>query len=150
MAAILRLGYLRFGARFTDLHHRTAPAGYQAYTLRGKMGTMRFVRGYAGFLTVGGREMIFAIMANDARNRALADADGSGLPSKAWMRKARQFEHLVLSEWVKDHWPTGPAQAVAMAEPVTVQVVQAPAQPIRYAAVPAPAPTLVRATSLVE
>jgi D-alanyl-D-alanine carboxypeptidase/D-alanyl-D-alanine-endopeptidase (penicillin-binding protein 4) len=152
MASILRLGYLRFGTRFTDLHHKTAPAGYQAYTLRGKMGTMRFVRGYAGFLTVGGREMIFAIMANDASGRALADAGRSGLPSKAWMRKARQFEHLVLSEWVADHWPSGPARNVAMAEPITVQVVQTPVQPTLIAAIPSPitAPRMVRTMQPIE
>lgn len=151
MAAILRLGYLRFGTRFTDLHRNNDPAGYQAFTLRGKMGTMRFVRGYAGFLTVGGREMIFAIMANDARNRALADADRSSLPSKHWMGTARRFEHLVLSEWVADQWPAGTAVAVAAAAPITVPVVQAQPMPTLFAAAPVTGvPGFVRATSLVE
>ena len=121
IASILRLGYQRFGSTFTNLHKPNQPGGYQAYSLRGKFGTMQFVRGYGGFLTVGGKEMIFAIMTNDRRRRALADAGQTGLPSHAWMRKARKLEQAVLGEWITALWSGDSAD--------TVQVASAPIAP---------------------
>ncbi len=124
IAHILRHGYLRFGRTFSDLHYENKPGGYQAYDLRGKFGTLKFVRGYGGFLTVGGREMIFAIMSDDRRQRDRVDSGVGGLNSRGWMRKARQLEQSVLSEWVVDYWNGTPAETyVAGAEPdVTLPV----------------------------
>ena len=119
IASILRLGYQTFGETFTQLHAKRPAAGYQAFTVRGKSGTLRFVRGYSGFLTIGGREMIFAIMSNDERRRAMADAGVDGLGSGSWMRKARRLELAILSDWVEDFWPGQDTAPVAYAE-VTV------------------------------
>ena len=105
IAAILRQGYLRFGDDFVQLHRNASPRGGSAFKLRAKAGSMRFVRGYGGFLRVGGREMVFAIMANDDLHRAMADAGATGLNSKSWMRKAQQLEKALLSDWIADYWP---------------------------------------------
>ena len=129
IAAILRLGYRKFGKAFTDLHKQTAPAGYQAYTLRGKFGTMRFVRGYGGFLTVGGRDMVFAIMANDNDRRKRADAGASGLHSRAWMKKARRLEQAILSEWITEHWSRTPLQYAAAEKTAQMPVSATPTTP---------------------
>jgi len=123
IASILQLGYQRFGSTFTDLHKQNQPGGFQAYSLRGKFGTMRFVRGYGGFLTVGGREMIFTIMTNDRRRRALADAGKTGLRSHAWMRKARKLEQDVLSQWIAGIWSgNAPATRLVAAAPIVEPV----------------------------
>lgn len=131
IAAILRLGYQKFGKTFVDLHKRTAPGGYQAFDLHGKIGTMRFVRGYGGYLTIDGRDMVFAIMANDSRRRSLADAGQTGMRSQGWMTKARHLERDVLSEWVADHWShTGSLYAEAVAAPAPVE--PAPVQSMAF------------------
>lgn len=166
IASILRLGYQRFGSTFTDMHKLSLPAGYRAFSMRGKFGTMRFVRGYAGFLTIGGRQMVFAIMTNDGHRRALADAGRTGLPSHVWMNRARRLEQSILSEWISDHWqpaPSGTVQ-VAAATPVTPSIstahyVPTSAQPlVRESALTTlamstttiPAARFVRATSPVD
>jgi len=116
IAAILRLGYLRFGRTFTDMHSKNQPGGFQAYKLRGKFGTMKFVRGYGGFLTVSGREMIFAIMSDDRDQRARADTGEAGLRSAAWMHKARGLEQSILSEWIVDFWQARTPEPVLVAD----------------------------------
>ena len=133
IASILRLGYQRFGRNFSDLHSANQPVGFQAYTLRGKFGTMRFVRGYAGFLTVGNKEMVFAIMANDRRRRALADAGTTGLSSQSWMNAARKLEQKVLGDWITGLWPSD--------RPATILTASAPA------AIPAEAPVFENAVN---
>lgn len=105
IAAILREGYRRFGDSFVRLHRETSRRGGGAYEIRAKVGSMRFVRGFGGFLKLGGRDMIFAIMANDDNRRAAADAGAVGLGSKPWMRKARELERALLSDWIADYWP---------------------------------------------
>ncbi len=106
MAAILRLGYQRFGKTFTDMHSENRPGGFQAYSLRGKFGALKFVRGYGGFLTINGRELIFAIMSDNRRNRARVDAGETGLNSNAWMEDAHRQEQSVLGEWLVDLYNT--------------------------------------------
>ena len=130
MASIVRLGYQKFGQRFRSLHAEHNAGGYQAFDMRGKTGSMRFVRGYSGFLSIGGRDMIFAIMSNDAKRRALADAGVDDLDSRAWMRKARKLELAVLGDWIEDHWPTSQdtqmvAEQVPTPSPVTSTASQA-------------------------
>ena len=111
IASILRLGYQTQGETFRSMHAEHTAGGYQAFAMRGKTGTMRFVRGYGGFLSIGGRDMIFAIMANDSKRRATADAGIEDLGSRAWMRKARKLELAILADWIEDHWmnPNGMA-----------------------------------------
>jgi hypothetical protein len=88
---------------------------------------MRFVRGYGGFLTVGGRDMVFAIMTNDTRRRKLADAGTTGLRSTAWMNKARRLEQSILTDWVADHWsgdaPQYAEAAIITPDPMPIGVV---------------------------
>ena len=66
---------------------------------------MRFVRGLGGFIRVGGRDLIFAIMSNDDRRRSAADAGRGGLGSAGWMRKARGLEQALLGDWLSAYWP---------------------------------------------
>jgi len=119
MASILRLGFETFGETFRSLHAEHVTGGFQAFAVRGKTGKMRFVRGYSGFLSIGGRDLIFVIMSNDRKQRRQADAGAKGLGSKAWMRKAQRLELAVLGDFIANHWPTGADVLVADAKEAT-------------------------------
>lgn len=105
MAAILRYGYQTLGSSFVDLYRDESKGASSLYSIRAKIGTMRFVRGLGGFLNVGGRDMIFTIMSNDDKRRAAADAGRSRLGSAPWMHKARKLEQALLSDWLAAYWP---------------------------------------------
>lgn len=132
IASILHLGKQRFGEMFRALYPEHATSGFQAFEMRGKIGLLRFVRGYAGFLSIGGRDLIFAIMANDIKQRAQADAGVRGLQSEAWMAQALKLELAILGDWIAEYWPTA-RDTSARAERST--------QPILVAPIPTPKPT---------
>ena len=64
---------------------------------------MSYVRGLGGVISLGGRDMVFAIMAMDP-SRSTGNA-------KAWMGKARRLEQALMSDWLQKFWPA--AQQVA-------------------------------------
>ena len=132
IASILRLGHQRFGEKFRALHAEHSTSGFQAFEMRGKIGAMRFVRGYGGFLSIGGRDLIFAIMANDMKQRARADAGIKGLQSEAWMAQALERELAILGDWIADYWPTGQETSVKP---------ERSTQPILNSYIPKPKPT---------
>jgi len=170
MASILRLGHEKFGETFRSLHAPHKAGGYQAFAMRGKTGSMRFVRGYGGFLSIGGRDLIFTIMSADPTRRALADAGTEGLRSGAWMRKARKLELAVLADWIEEYWSVSPQTLVPSTDPIenapavtkvaqstpTYTVSMAPIADDLYAAAEVKQPTqanlatFVRATRPVE
>lgn len=104
MAEILRLGYQRFGEAFVNLHRDDSPNGGNTFSIHAKIGSMRFVRGYGGFLQVGGRTLIFTIMSNDDHRRAAADAGQTHLGGRHWMHEARKLERDLLSSWIEAVW----------------------------------------------
>ena len=100
MASFTRYGYKRHGQLFKGIHEaqsQGSSAGVN-YSVATKIGTLSYVRGLTGFITLDGREMIFAIMANDPARR-LRNARG-------WMGKARRLEQALLSDWLQNFWPT--------------------------------------------
>lgn len=97
MAEIARFGHRRFGSTFTNafaIRAMTGRSGGVGYDVRSKIGTMSYVRGLAGIMNVGGRDMAFAIMAMDPARRA-------GNP-ETWMSKARKLERALMSDWIQD------------------------------------------------
>ena len=100
MAAFTQYGYEQYGQAFKQIHESQtvgSSAGVD-YAIVTKFGTMRYVRGLTGIITLGGRDMVFAIMSSDPA-RSLGN-------SKAWMDKARRLEQAVTSDWLQNNWPT--------------------------------------------
>jgi len=99
MAALVRHGYQRHGQDFIRVYEEqsTGSAGGVDYAIRAKIGTISYVRGLGGIITLGGRDMVFAIMAMDPA-RSIRNA-------KAWMGKARRLEQALMSDWLQNFWP---------------------------------------------
>ncbi len=113
---MLRASHKKWGAYYNDLFvNRTLtaekmnlPLGMAApdHTIVGKTGSMHFVRGLAGFLTVKGRPMAFAFIANEDESRRILDAQYSPYadpnPSAAanWSRRTKAFQHEMMKDWV--------------------------------------------------
>lgn len=100
VAAFTQYGYEQYGDAFKRIHESqtVGSSGGVDYAIVTKFGTMRYVRGLTGIMTLGGRDMIFAIMSTDP-SRSLGNA-------KAWMDKARRLEQAVTSDWLQNNWPT--------------------------------------------
>ncbi len=89
---------------FAAADHRVgAPAA-----LRAKTGTISYARGLAGTLrTKSGRTVAFCIMTDDQEQRAVYDAipftertdDTIRLPSRRWLRAAREAEETAVTGW---------------------------------------------------
>jgi D-alanyl-D-alanine carboxypeptidase/D-alanyl-D-alanine-endopeptidase (penicillin-binding protein 4) len=100
IAALVRHGYRQHGETFRSMFARQSGGASNgvSYDVRAKIGTMSYVRGLSGILSLGGRDMIFAILATDPSR-----SDGS---ARAWMGKARQLEKALLSDWLQNNWPS--------------------------------------------
>jgi len=100
MAALVRHGYQRHGEAFTRVYEEqsTGSSAGVDYAIRAKIGTMSYVRGLGGVITLGGRDMVFAIMAMDPAR--------STRNAKAWMGKARRLEQALMSDWLQNFWPS--------------------------------------------
>ena len=100
IAALVRHGYREHGELFRSLFLRQSDGASNGvrFDVRAKIGTMSYVRGLSGILSLNGRDMIFAILATDP-----ARSDGS---AQAWMGKARQLEKALLSDWLQNNWPS--------------------------------------------
>ncbi len=100
IAALTHYGYKRYGQLFKGIHEAQSQGsnGGVEYAIATKIGTLSYVRGLTGFITLGGRDMVFAIMANDPQRR-LRNAKG-------WMGKARRLEQALLSDWLQNFWPS--------------------------------------------
>lgn len=74
----------------------------ESVTVLAKTGTLNFVSGLAGYVTVTGREdLVFAIFAADMRRRdALSMADRERPPGgRAWVGRARVLESRLIGRW---------------------------------------------------
>lgn len=116
IAAVLREGRRRFGEEYVSLYNdstlsaRRMGLGYgqipPQHSILAKTGTMYFVRGFAGYMTVNGRNTVFAFMASEDSQRSAIDAaftpysDYRPQGSKSWLRRARAFEKAMLTDWV--------------------------------------------------
>jgi len=100
MAALVRHGYRQHGEDFIRVYEEqsTGSSAGVDYAIRAKIGTMSYVRGLTGVISLGGRDMIFAIMAMDPAR--------STRNAKAWMGKARRLEQALMSDWLQNFWPT--------------------------------------------
>ena len=99
MAALTQYGYEQHGEAFRSIHEvqTQKSAGGVDFSIVTKFGTLSYVRGLTGIITLNGRNLTFAIMSNDPRRR-LGNA-------KAWMDKARRLEQAVTSDWLQNNWP---------------------------------------------
>lgn len=95
MAALVRHGYLRHGDIFKRIYEEQSAGN--GFAIRAKIGTMRYVRGLGGIMTIGGRDLVFAIMATDTAR---------SVGAKNWMGKARRLEQAVMSDWLQNNWPS--------------------------------------------
>ena len=116
LAHILRDGKRRWGDPYVALFNSKTmnakrlglPPGIAApdHSIYGKTGSMHFVRGLAGFLTVKDRPMVYAFIANEDTSRRILDAQftpyGDPAPSAAanWSRRTKVFERSMLRDWV--------------------------------------------------
>ena len=100
MAALVRYGYQQHGQDFIRVYEEQSSGHSQGvdYAIRAKIGTMSYVRGLGGVITLGGRDMVFAIMAMDPAR--------STRNAKAWMGKARRLEQALMSDWLQNFWPS--------------------------------------------
>ncbi len=100
MAAFTRYGYKKYGEAFKQIHESQTVGsnGGVDYAIVTKFGTLSYVRGLTGIITLGGRDMVFAIMSNDPARRMRN--------AKGWMDKARRLEQAVTSDWLQNNWPT--------------------------------------------
>jgi D-alanyl-D-alanine carboxypeptidase/D-alanyl-D-alanine-endopeptidase (penicillin-binding protein 4) len=119
LAYILREGGNRWGdlyiSRFND---RTMDAAYMGlpigqeppeHRIHGKTGSMHFVHGLAGFITVAGRKMTYAILSNEDKSREILNAqfepyyDANPRAARNWASRSKAFEKALLTEWVLRH-----------------------------------------------
>jgi D-alanyl-D-alanine carboxypeptidase/D-alanyl-D-alanine-endopeptidase (penicillin-binding protein 4) len=100
MAALVRYGYQQHGSQFRRIYEKQSSGSAKGvdYSIRAKIGTMSYVRGLGGIVSVGGRDMVFAIMATDPAR--------STRNAKAWMGKARRLEQALMSDWLQNYWPS--------------------------------------------
>ena len=100
IAALFLHGYQRYGEQFRMINEQqlTGNTNGVGYEVRVKFGTLSYVRGLGGIMTLGGRDMVFVIMANDL-SRSAGNAKG-------WMGTARRLEQAVISDWMQNFWPT--------------------------------------------
>ena len=116
LAFILRDGKRRWGDPYLALYNNRSlnarrlglPTGIAApdHSIYGKTGSMHFVHGLAGFITVKDRPMVYAFMANEDESRKILDAQftpySDPKPGAAvnWSRRTKAFEQAMLKEWV--------------------------------------------------
>ena len=116
LAYMFRASHKKWGAFYHDLFvNRTLtaqkmnlPYGMDApdHTIVGKTGSMHFARGLAGLITVKGRMMAYAFMANEDDSRKVLDAqyapysDPNPTAAANWSRRTKAFQHEMLKEWV--------------------------------------------------
>ena len=107
MAALIRHGYQQHGQEFTRVYEEQSSGSSNGvdYAIRAKIGTMSYVRGLGGVISLNERDLIFAIMAMDPA-RSTRDA-------KAWMGKARRLEQALMSDWLKNFWPSRQQQVAS-------------------------------------
>lgn len=100
MAAITRFAYQRYGAPFTGVYkvQSSGSDGGVDFAVRAKIGTQSYHRALAGVFSLAGRDMIFAIMANDPARRTRHP--------ETWMMSARKLEQAIISDWMTDQWPS--------------------------------------------
>jgi len=99
MAALFLHGYQQYGEQFRLIHEQQLlgnSAGVD-FEIRVKFGTLSYARGLGGIMTLGGRDMVFVIMATDPAR--------STRNAKAWMDDARRLEQAVISDWMQNFWP---------------------------------------------
>ena len=117
IAFMLREARNRYGEGYASLLNDRTLRPHQMGLLPGeivpqhsivaKTGTMHFVRGFAGFLRVAGRNTVFAFMASDDASRAALDsaftpfADFTPPTSRQWVRQARAAEISMLTDWIR-------------------------------------------------
>lgn len=116
LAYMLRAAHAKWGKFYHDLFvNRTLtaekmnlPLGMDApdHTIFGKTGSMHFVRGLAGFITIKERPMAFAFLANEDESREILDAqyapyaDPAPTAAANWSRRTKAFQREMLKEWV--------------------------------------------------
>lgn len=99
MAALFLHGYQQHGEQFRLIHEQQLlgnSAGVD-FEIRVKFGTLSYARGLGGIMTLGGRDMVFVIMATDPAR--------STRNAKGWMDTARRLEQAVISDWMQNFWP---------------------------------------------
>jgi len=99
MAALVRHGYQQHGQDFIRVYEEQSSGSSAGvdYAIRAKIGVLSYVRGLGGVISLGGRDMVFAIMAMDPAH--------STRNAKAWMGKARRLEQALMSDWLQNFWP---------------------------------------------
>jgi len=116
LAFILRDGRRRWGDPYLALYNNRSitserlglPPGTPTpdHSIYGKTGSMHFVHGLAGFITIKDRPMVYAFMANEDQSRKILDAQftpyGDTTPTAAanWSRRTKAFEQAMLKDWV--------------------------------------------------
>lgn len=101
----------RFNDRTMDAEYMGLPLGLRPpkHKLYGKTGSMHFVHGLGGFITVGGRQMTYAILANEDESRALLNEqfepyyDANPRAARNWGRRTKAFVKALTKEWVLRH-----------------------------------------------
>jgi len=116
LAYVLRTGQKRWGDPYRALFNNQTmtaqrlnlPFGMAApdHSLYGKTGSMHFVRGLAGYLTIKDRPMAYAFMANEDESRNVLNkqfapySDPAPTAAANWSRRTKAFEQAMLREWI--------------------------------------------------
>ncbi len=116
IAYVLRTGQKKWGDPYRALFNNQTmtserlglPFGVPTpdHSIYGKTGSMHFVRGLAGFLTVKNRPMVYAFIANEDDSRDILNkqftpySDPTPTAAANWSRRTRDFQQAMLREWV--------------------------------------------------